>query len=73
VTEGLTGTIISASFFQALQASGNELVGAGERPGVYGVIVTATGFEPWTRSNVVVDQGVCHVEPVELTAELEAV
>lgn len=72
VNEGLAGTIIDGAFFEELQVSGSELFGALERPGVYAVTVTATGFEPWIRTEVAVEEGVCHVEPVELTAEMEA-
>jgi len=41
-----------------------------ERPGTYRVEVTASGYAPWTKSNVRVEEDDCHVITVELTAEL---
>ena len=44
-----------------------------ERPGTYEVTVFASGYEPWVRSGVVVDEtrDGCHVLTVELEAALE--
>jgi hypothetical protein len=44
---------------------------AGERPGIYRVEVQAPGYVTWVKTNVRVNQGDCHVETVDLTAELE--
>lgn len=43
---------------------------AHERAGTYEVMVEKNGFSPWSRSNVTVDEGECHVNTVELTARL---
>jgi hypothetical protein len=43
---------------------------APERAGIYTVEVTAPGYVPWTRLNVVVAQDVCHVRTVEMQARM---
>jgi len=46
--------------------------GAAERSGTYTITVSATGYEPWTRENVVVTRGAdCHVQQANLLALLE--
>src|SRR5918993_476422 len=46
------------------------LVGAGERPGTYRVIVRKPGYIDWVRTGVRVTSDECHVRQVELTALL---
>jgi len=75
VTEGLQGVAIRAvpvqrSISSDMMVYENRLMGAGEQPGVYTVVVTATGYEIWTRTDVAVTADQCHVQTVELTAEL---
>lgn len=42
-----------------------------ERPGTYRIEVQAPGYVTWVATNVRVTHDGCHVETVELTAELE--
>lgn len=70
VTFGLAGELSEGSYSEAMAATGNELVGAGERAGTYAATVDADGFETWTRSDIVVAENECHVIPVSITAEL---
>lgn len=44
-----------------------------ERPGIYRVEVQAPGYVTWVATNVRVIHDGCHVETVQLTAELELV
>lgn len=46
---------------------------AEERAGRYDVTVSKEGFVTWSRLNVSVEDGECHVRTVELTAELEPI
>jgi len=48
-----------------------KLMGAVERPGTYTVTVSSQGYQDWTATDVEVKSGTCHVETVELTAELQ--
>lgn len=50
-----------------------HLVGAAERAGVYEVTITKDGYQPWTRSGVTVQAGVCHVTPAAFDAKLQPV
>ncbi len=43
-----------------------------ERAGVYDVTVRRAGYVTWTKPDVVVAQGQCHVSTVQLTARLVA-
>jgi hypothetical protein len=42
-----------------------------EMAGVFEVVVERTGYRPWSRANVRIRQGRCHVETVSLTALLQ--
>lgn len=42
-----------------------------ERAGTYVVSVQRVGYQTWTRSNIEVTRGTCHVLPVNLTARLQ--
>lgn len=46
------------------------LSAAPERPGRYDVVVEKEGYRTWTRSDVRVDDGRCHVRSAVLRAEL---
>lgn len=46
------------------------LSAAGERAGTYTLEVRSPGYRPWRAGGVVVHEGVCHVETVELTVYL---
>lgn len=71
VTEGLAGTTTRGSVAAPMEVAYNFLLGAGETPGTFTVAVSATGYDSWTRTDVVVDANVCHVIPVLFTAELQ--
>ena len=43
---------------------------AWERAGTYTVEVSAPGYMLWSKSNVVVTKGICHVDGVAITAKL---
>ena len=44
---------------------------AWERKGTYQLDVTAAGYAPWSRANVAVTAGICHVTTVVVTARLQ--
>ena len=48
-----------------------SLSAANERAGTYTVTVRKPGYREWTRSNVQVEQEVCHVRTVRLTALMQ--
>jgi hypothetical protein len=54
----------------ALPAPTN-ISGAYERPGTYTVIVRHPGYRDFVKSGVTVTKDVCHVIPVQITAQLE--
>lgn len=70
VTEGLAGILVDADYTAAMLVTGHELWGAGERPGVYTVFVTAPGYEPWVKTEVEVVEGKCHVSTERIEANL---
>jgi len=47
------------------------LVGAGEHAGLFSVTVTKSGYRDWTKSDVRVTAGECHVNTVGLIALLQ--
>ncbi len=47
------------------------LQAAGERPGRYALTVQKAGYQEWTRTNVFVRDGGCHVLEVRLEARLQ--
>jgi hypothetical protein len=49
------------------------LQAAGERPGRYTVTIQKTGYQDWTRDNVWVRDGGCHVATVRFEARLQPV
>ena len=42
-----------------------------EKAGTYDVVVEHTSYRPWSRTNVRVTRGECHVETVSVTALLQ--
>ena len=50
-----------------------RIAGAYERAGTYDVRIEKEGFQTWTRKDIKVEENVCHVETVELDAELTPV
>jgi hypothetical protein len=47
------------------------LGGVDERPGLYSVRIETAGYEPWERTGVRAEEGVCGVRTVRLRADLE--
>lgn len=72
VTEGLEGITVKNGVSSPMEALGNRLLGAGEDEGVHSVVITAGGYELWTRDGVRVEADECHVSTVRLTAPLRA-
>ena len=53
-------------------APSDQSVGlAFEKAGTYTVTVTKPGYEPWSKSGIVVGRDECHVLPVRVTARLQ--
>lgn len=67
--QGLSYTM-SAAVESTPNAVPQDYQGATGRSGVYDVTVTKTGYLPWTREDVRVDQ-CCHCRTASLTAELQ--
>ena len=76
IPEGVRGSLKDGTYLDSLQVFTDiegrifSLAGAVERPGTYRVDLVAPGYQPWTRSDVRVEEGRCHVEPVSLVAEM---
>ena len=70
VSDGLSGVAIRASTSSAMEVVGNTLLGAGEQAGNYAVVVSASGYEVLTRTDIEVTEDECHVRTVHLTARL---
>lgn len=76
IPEGVRGVLKDGSYLDTLQVFTDiegrifSLAGAVERPGTYRIDLTAPGYQPWTRSDVRVPEGRCHVEPVSLQADM---
>jgi len=65
-------TLVEGDYTEQLAGgSGGEYSGAAERRGTYTLVVEAPGFVGQTIDNVVVTQGVCHVNTVELNVKLQ--
>jgi hypothetical protein len=58
------------SFVDTLPVFDGMAQGALERPGRYDVHIEAPLYVPWSRLEVRVTEGACHVKPVALTAKL---
>jgi hypothetical protein len=76
IPAGVRGSLKDGSYLDSLQVFTDiegrifSLAGAVERPGTYRVDLVAPGYQPWTRSDVRVEEGRCHVTPVTLVAEM---
>ena len=70
VSEGLQGVTIRSSTSSDMEVFDNTLLGAGEQAGNFAVVVTAPGYELWTKTDIQVTEDECHVRPIRLTAEL---
>lgn len=72
---GAVAVIQDQSFIDTLRAipfaDSLMLYGAYERPGVYTVLITKSGYRNWLRTNVVVNKDECHVITVQLDARLQ--
>ena len=75
LADGATLTLRSGDYVESATETFNAatLVGAGERPGTYDLTVAHEGYHTWIRTGVVVTADECHVRPVALRAELEAI
>jgi hypothetical protein len=78
VLAGATIRAVDGSFRDSLIIAANRAdlnsVALGlvwERPGTYVVSVQRLGYQTWTRSNIEVTRGTCHVLPISLTARLQ--
>jgi hypothetical protein len=67
-------TVTDGGFTDTLEyfASGDPgwQSGPSERAGTYDIAVTVAGYQVWTRDNVVVEEGVCHVRTQRILARL---
>ena len=63
---------MDGDFSEDMESFSNSLVGAGERAGTYDATVTATGYAAWTSEDIFVTEDECHVIPVSISAELDA-
>jgi len=76
IPSGVRGSLKDGSYLDSLQVFTDiegrifSLAGAVERPGTYRVDLVAPGYQPWTRSDVRVLAGRCHVEPVSIQADM---
>jgi hypothetical protein len=78
IASGATLVIQDGAFIDSvtypLDPSNNEVPmltdHSGERPGAYAVTVRRPDYEDWHRARVVVTQGECHVNTVQLVARM---
>tara|TARA_B110000116_G_C16354066_1_gene366751 strand:- start:103 stop:270 length:168 start_codon:yes stop_codon:yes gene_type:complete len=54
-----------------MEVGGNLLVGAGERAGLYQLMVMAGGFVTWSQTDIEVTDDECDVDPLNLSALLQ--
>jgi hypothetical protein len=73
------GAVREGTYVDSLRAYGGlgngtlvSRAAAPERPGVYSVTVEHAGYLAWQRDGVRVRAGQCHVETVQLVADLQA-
>jgi hypothetical protein len=70
IEQDLTGRLVAVDHSEEMRVLGNLVFGAGERAGVYTVLLEALGYEDWQQSDLRVRSGDCHVIPVRLEARL---
>ncbi len=75
LAEGSTMTLRDGDYVETTSESfdGRTMVGAGERAGTYIITVAREGYHSWVLTDVEVTEDECHVDPVLLLAELEAI
>ena len=73
--DGSTMTLREGDYVESTSESfdGRTMVGAGERAGTYAVSVAREGYHTWVLTDVEVTEDECHVDPVSLVSELEAI
>lgn len=63
--------IRDGSFVDSTQVTSSDWTGlAHERSGTYTIVVEKPGYQTWTKAGVKVERDRCHVQTVELVAEL---
>ncbi|MDE2982680.1 MAG: hypothetical protein OXU74_15935 [Gemmatimonadota bacterium] len=68
-----TGTLTDGEYQETMESYGGRfLQGGGERPGTYDIEVRAEGYRPWRVEGVVAGHDGCHVESIQLVAEMVA-
>ena len=68
---GSEGTITEGEYVEELQVFGDDtMIGAGERAGTYDIRIVKQSYEEWTASRVTVTADECHVQTVNLQANL---
>jgi len=65
-------TLIVSEFEGPDSSSALAVAGALERPGLYDINLTLAGYDDWSRLNVEITSGTCHVNTVRFTARLES-
>lgn len=69
------GAVVTArddGYVETLQGfDGLTFVDAQERPGTYDISVNSPGYQPWTKQNVEVEDGGCHVKPQTVDARIQ--
>ena len=75
VGEGATVTAQDGSHLETLRLTVGSFTfqGATERSGTYVVRVSKSGYQPWTRTGVVVTESECHVIQVEVVVKLQPI
>jgi hypothetical protein len=77
VADSVTVMIVDGSYADTIRFTNvrpdpvTHLPLALERPGVYDVSISATGYRSWVRNDIRVRDGRCHVETVRATARLQ--
>jgi len=73
--DGATLTLRDGDYVESTSDSfdGLTMWGAGERAGTYTVTVARNGYHTWVSTGVVVTADECHVLPISLRADLEAI
>jgi hypothetical protein len=77
VAAGATVLIVDGAYRDSVVVPGDpsdesrQLALAGERPGIYTIVVNKPGYASWSRAGVEVTRDDCHVQPVAVTAELQ--
>ena len=66
-------TLTVNAFEDPDSSSAYSLAGAYERAGVYDIELSLSGYESWTRAQVQVEPGICHVNTVKFTVRLSAI